>query len=174
MPLFRASESDLADIADLVNSAYRGERARQGWTHEADYLDGQRTDLSTLQNDLRAQPAAGLYAFRDEPNSEPLGSVWLEPAADGKWYLGMLTVRPDLQDRKLGRSVLAEAERLAQSFGARAIRMTVVDIRHALIGWYQRRGYELTGETLPFPYDDDRFGIPLRDDLKFVVMEKQL
>ena len=174
MPLFRASESDLGEIADLVNSAYRGERARQGWTHEADYLDGQRTDLSTLQNDLRAQPGAALYAFRDAAGSELLGSVWLEPTADGKWYLGMLTVRPDLQDRQLGRSILAEAESIAQSFGASAIRMTVVDIRDTLIAWYRRRGYALTGETLPFPYNNELFGVPRRDDLKFVVMEKRL
>jgi hypothetical protein len=36
------------------------------------------------------------------------------------------------------------------------------------------RGYHKTGETEPFPYGDDRFGAPLRDDLSFLVLEKDL
>ncbi len=52
--------------------------------------------------------------------------------------------------------------------------MTVVNVREVLIAWYLRRGYHKTGETNPFPYGDDRFGKPLRDDLNFVVLEKNL
>ena len=88
--------------------------------------------------------------------------------------LGLLTVRPDLQDRHLGRSLLAEAETFARGRGASRICMTVVNVRSALIAWYERRGYTLTGEIKPFPYEDERFGKPLRDDLHFVVLEKSL
>lgn len=174
MPLYPASPDHLPQVADLVNSAYRGESSRAGWTTEADYLGGQRTDPATLARDLAAQPDAMLLTLRDTPDGELLGCVWLEPAEPGVFYVGMLTVRPTLQDRQLGRAMLAEAEDLAMARGARRIRMTVVNVRDTLIAWYERRGYALTGETRPFPYDDPLFGLPQRDDLAFVVLEKAL
>ncbi|HWA64094.1 MAG TPA: GNAT family N-acetyltransferase [Caulobacteraceae bacterium] len=174
MPLDIAAPSDLPEVVALVNGAYRGETSRQGWTTEADYLDGQRTDLATLEADLAAAPGARILVLRDAAAGPILGSVWLEPVGEGTWYLGMLTVRPDLQDRRLGRSLLEAAEAHAVAQGARRMRMTVVNIRDTLIAWYRRRGYALTGETAPFPYEDQRFGLPRRDDLEFVVLEKVL
>jgi ribosomal protein S18 acetylase RimI-like enzyme len=157
-----------------VNSAYRGESSRRGWTTEADYLDGQRTDAASLARDLAADPQARLLLLRDD-DATLLGSVWLEPVGDGEtWYLGMLTVRPDIQDRGLGRTLLEAAERAVREAGGSRVRMTVVSIRDTLIAWYQRRGYALTGETRPFPYEDQRFGEPRRPDLEFVVLEKAL
>jgi len=162
-----ALDRDLPDIVALVNASYRGESSRQGWTTEADYIDGARTDLETLRADLAANPDAGLFVLRDQPAGELLGCVWLEPQADGVWYLGLLTVRPDRQDRRLGRQMLAEAEAMIKAAGGARMRMTVVHLRDTLIAWYQRRGYALTGERLPFPYGD-----PPRTDLSFVVLEK--
>lgn len=169
-----ATDADLDAVAALVNSGYRGDSSRLGWTTEADYLGGQRTDVATLRADLAGKPAASLLLLRDVEDGPLLGSVWLEPATADVWYLGMLTVRPDLQDRKLGRCLLAEAERFAVARGARRVRMSVINIRDTLIAWYERRGYRRTGETENFPYGDERFGQPLRDDLCFVVMEKDL
>jgi GNAT superfamily N-acetyltransferase len=174
MPLYPAASSDLSAVADLVNGAYRGESARRGWTHEADYLDGLRTDAQALSQDLAGQPEAVLLMLRDAPGAPLLGVVWLEPAGGEVWYLGLLTVSPRLQDAKLGRGLLAAAEAFAAQRGARRIQMTVVNIRDTLIAWYERRGYALTGETRPFPYEDQRFGAPRRDDLSFVVLEKRL
>lgn len=173
MPLIPAIDSDLDAVAALVNSAYRGETSRAGWTTEADYLDGQRTDAATLRADLAEAPGAALLTLRDGADGPILGTVWLEPAGDGAWYLGMLTVQPDLQARQLGRTVLEAAEAYAVERGATRIQMTVVQIRDTLIAWYERRGYARTGETRPFPYDDQRFGVPRRDDLAFIVMEKR-
>jgi ribosomal protein S18 acetylase RimI-like enzyme len=169
-----ARESDLEAIAALVNSAFRGDSSRVGWTTEADLVGGQRTDPQMLQADLASRPGAVLLAMRDEPGGTLLGSVWLEPKSADVWYLGMLTVRPDLQSRGLGRTMLAEAERHAASRGARRMRMTVITVREALLQWYERRGYTRTGELLPFPYGNDRFGLPLRDDLQFAALEKEL
>ena len=174
MPLIPAVDADLEAVADLVNSAYRGETSRQGWTTEADYLDGQRTDAHSLRRDLAVNPDACLLTLRDDPAGPLLGTAWLEPARDGAWYLGMVTVRPDLQARQLGRQVLAGAEAAAAARGATRIVLTVVHIRDTLIGWYERRGYRLTGEVRPFPYGDESLGVPRRDDLAFVVMEKVL
>jgi GNAT superfamily N-acetyltransferase len=112
--------------------------------------------------------------MRDEPDGRLLGSVWLEPKDADLWYLGMLTVRPDVQAHGLGRRMLHEAERYAAARGARRMRMTVITVRETLIQWYERRGYTRTGELLPFPYGDDRFGLPLRDDLQFEILEKKL
>jgi ribosomal protein S18 acetylase RimI-like enzyme len=169
-----ADPSELPAIAALVNSAYRGESSRQGWTTEADYLGGQRTDAQTLASDLTANPQAVVMTLRDEPGGPLLGCVWLEPTEGGAWYLGMLTVRPDRQDRQLGRTMLAAAEAHVRELGAQRLRMTVIQIRDALIAWYERRGYARTGETRPFPYADLRFGQPARDDLEFIVLEKAL
>jgi ribosomal protein S18 acetylase RimI-like enzyme len=174
MPLFQAQASDLPAVVALVNGAYRGDGARRGWTTEASYLEGQRTSVELLQRDLDANSDATLFTLRDAPDAELLGCVWLEPAGSEAWYVGMLTVRPDLQDRQLGRTLLEAAETLAMERGARRMRMTVINVRDTLIAWYERRGYGLTGETQPFPYGDDRFGTPLRPDLFFVVLEKAL
>ncbi|RYZ63376.1 MAG: hypothetical protein EOP09_17750, partial [Proteobacteria bacterium] len=50
----------------------------------------------------------------------------------------------------------------------------VIDSRKELIAFYERRGYQRTGETRPFPMDDPRAGIPLVSHLQFVVLKKQL
>lgn len=169
-----ATDADLDPIAALVNSGYRGDSSRAGWTTEADLLGGQRTDADALRADLAARRDAVLLTLRDDPDGELLGSVWLEPQGPDVWYLGMLTVRPDLQARQLGRTLLGEAEGYAASRGARRMRMLVITVRDTLVAWYERRGYARTGETLPFLYREERFGIPLRDDLRFAVLEKSL
>jgi len=171
MELLAAGDADLEAVAILVNSAYRGESSRQGWTTEADYIDGLRTSANALREDLVATPGAVMLLHREA--GELQGCVWLAPAHDEAWYLGMLTVRPDLQDRGIGRQLLAAAEDYAREHGGRRMRMVVVSIRDTLIAWYGRRGYRLTGETEPFPYGT-RFGIAKRADLEFVVLEKGL
>ena len=103
-----------------------------------------------------------------------LGCVSLQPAGDGVWFLGMLTVEPDIQDQQLGRRLLEAAEARVRAAGGTRIRMTVIWLRETLIAWYARRGYLPTGETKPFPYGDDRWGVPTRDDLHFLVLEKML
>ncbi len=174
MTLSLARNADLPAVVELVNAAYRGTGAHQGWTTEADYIGGQRIDLISLKADMAASPQARLLLWRDEDQGDLLGCVWLEPEQPGVWYLGMLTVRPDLQARQLGRRILAEGEAVAAEAGATRLRMTVVNIRDSLIAWYERRGYALTDELKPFPYGDNRFGKPKRDDLAFVVLEKAL
>ena len=168
--------ADIDAIVDLVNSAYRGEGARAGWTHEADYLDGQRTNAADLVADLAAEPRPEILLMRRETGGELLACVMIEMLDEpaGKvGYIGMLTVNPKLQADGLGRRMLAAGEDYARAAGATRARMSVVSIRDTLIAWYQRRGYRLTGATKPFP-QDTRFGVPRRDDLAFVILEKPL
>ena len=171
-----AVEADFPAIVELANLAYRGSGASASWNSEAGLIEGPRLTESLLKHDLAVTPEAHLltYRDRDQPNGQLLGTVWLEPKPDGIWYLGLLTIRPELQSRQLGRTLLAAAEGFAKQRGARRMRMTVINLRGTLIEWYRRRGYVLTGETKPFSYGDERFGKPLRDDLYFEVLEKDL
>jgi len=174
MLLVPAQDRELADIVALVNSSYRGELAAKGWTSESYLLGGQRTDEATLRADLAAKPGSTILTFRDEASDRPYACAWLEPTGDAAWYVGMVTVSPLRQDGGLGRAMLEACEAHAKAHGATRMTMSVISVRDTLIAWYQRRGYRLTGETQPFPYGDERFGQPQRDDLAFVVLEKAL
>ena len=172
--LKRAVEAEYPEIVDLVNIAFRGKGPAASWNAEGGILEGQRLNEALLREDIAAKPEARLLTHRDAHTGLLSGSVWLYPTTQDVWYLGMLSIRPELQKKQLGRGLLAAAEAYAKEHGARCIRMTVINIRDTLIAWYERRGYALTGETQPFPYGDDRFGKPLRDDLEFLVLEKKV
>jgi ribosomal protein S18 acetylase RimI-like enzyme len=174
MLLHPAVEADYPAIVDLANLAFRGSGANASWNTEAVFIEGPRLDESLLKEELAAKPRAQLLTYRDDSDGPLLGTVLLEARKDGVWYLGLLSIRPDLQKRQLGRGLLAAAEDFARARGGRRIRMTVVNVRDTLIAWYERREYRLNGETQPFPYGDERYGRPLRDDLHFVVLEKDI
>ena len=179
MLLAPAAEADYPEVIALANLAYRGAPGTAGarkpsWNIETGVVEGQRLTDSLLREDLAAEPNAHLLLYRDSADGPLLGTVWLQPKADGAWYLGLLTIHPEMQNRSLGRALLAAAEDFAREHGGRIIRMTVLNVREALLAWYERRGYTRTGETQPFPYGDNRFGTPMRDDLFFVVLEKRL
>ena len=174
MRLTPATETDYPAIVALANLAYRGGGSTASWNVEAGIIEGSRLTESLLREDLAAKPHAHLLLCRDTPDGPLLGTVWLEPQTEEVWYLGLFTVHPELQNRQLGRTLLAAAEHFARDHGGTTIRMTVLHVREALIAWYNRRGYQATGETEPFPYGDDRFGRPLRDDLYFIVLEKAI
>jgi ribosomal protein S18 acetylase RimI-like enzyme len=165
-----ASHADVGDIVSLVNSAYRGEGA--GWTNEVGLLAGPRTDPATLAATLAAGKGTMLL-LRAPDGAQLAGCVSLEPTGEtATWHLAMLTVDPRRQAEGLGRALLAKAEDYLRAQGASRVRMTVISLRSSLIAWYERRGYRRTGESEPFPYGDERVGVPLRDDLHFVVLDK--
>ncbi|WP_461072371.1 GNAT family N-acetyltransferase [Spirosoma horti] len=163
-----ATEQDIPALVSLVNSAYRGDSSRKGWTTEADLLDGVRTSDESLR-ELFQNPNALILKYEDAGHL--LGCVYLE-AKEKDLYLGMLTVSPDAQTNGIGKQLLTAAEQLAIDRKYRAVTMTVITVRHELIAWYERRGYYATGNKQPFP-DDPRFGIK-KQSLEFMVMEKIL
>jgi ribosomal protein S18 acetylase RimI-like enzyme len=167
-----ATDAEIEAIVALVNSAFRGESSRAGWTTEADFLGGQRTDAETLRAELAATPGAVMLVMRDAPDGPLFGCVRLVPVDDDVWYLGMFTVEPRLQNQKLGRTLLEAAERFIAGRGARTMRMSVIGIRQELLAWYERRGYVRTGETREFPHGDPRFGEPRGQDLTLLILEK--
>ncbi|WP_022928744.1 GNAT family N-acetyltransferase [Patulibacter americanus] len=171
VPVRVAGIADLGNIVRLVESAYRGEGSRAGWTTEADLLAGQRTDPDMVRALLVSAHDAILVAG---DGTEVLGCCTVS-VREGRVGFGMFAVRPGTQGGGLGRLLLGEAERYARErWAATQLEMTVIAQRAELIAWYERRGYVRTGETREFPYGDERFGRPLRDDLYLVVLEKQL
>lgn len=166
-----ATPADIPALVPLVTSAYRGESSRQGWTTEADILEGNRIAPEVLLGDIERPRSRVLVAER---NDAMLACAHVCDEA-GVGYFGMFAVRPDLQNAGIGRRVLAEAERIARDdWSLPLMRMTVIDLREELIAWYERRGYRRTGIKKPFPATDARFGLPLRHDLRFEVLEKTL
>lgn len=166
-----ATEDDVPALVDLIESAYRGDSSRTGWTTEADLLQGQRTDEQGVREVLDA-PAGRLLAV--ERGGALVACCQLEHRGDAA-YFGMFAVRPGLQGGGLGKLIIAEAERtVRESWGVREMHMTVISVREDLIAWYERRGYRRTGVLTPFPYGDERFGIPQRDDLAFELLVKNL
>ncbi|HWU78210.1 MAG TPA: GNAT family N-acetyltransferase [Rhodanobacter sp.] len=171
LPLeFRAAvTADVPAIVALVESAYRGESGQRGWTTESHLLDGQRTDAADVAGLIHRPGSRLLLVERD---GRLKASCHVERQGESG-YFGMFAVDPDEQGAGLGKQVLAEAERIARDeWHCRAMRMTVIEQREELIAWYGRRGYRRTGEYQPFPYGDERFGIPRRDDLRFEVLRK--
>jgi GNAT superfamily N-acetyltransferase len=170
---FRAARlGDVPALVALVESAYRGEGSKQGWTTEADLLDGQRTDAEGV-SDLIAR-AGSLVLVAEAVGDGLLACAHVEKQGDSA-YFGMFSVRPRLQGGGLGGALLAEAERIARDqWGCTMMRMTVISVREELIAWYERRDYHRTGEYSPFPYGNERFGIPRRDDLRFELLLKPL
>jgi GNAT superfamily N-acetyltransferase len=165
------TNDDVPSIVSLMNRAYRDPSS--SWCSEADYISGDRTTEALVRADMLAKPHASFLKWVTAPDDQLSGCVWLEPVANGTWYLGSLATESNQQNTGSGRTILAAAEQWVRERGGTRVRMTVVNVRDTLIAWYLRRGYHRTGEE-PFPYGDDRFGTPLRDDLTFVVLEKTL
>jgi len=170
-----ALPADVAAIVALVESAYRGDASRAGWTTEADLLDGQRVDPAGV-DEIVVRPGSRVLLAEDALGAatQLVACCHLERQGDA-CYFGMFAVRPTRQGSGAGKLMLGEAERFARTvWKSRRMEMTVISIRDDLIAWYERRGYRRTGRYKPFPYGDERFGIPKRDDLKFELLEKRL
>lgn len=166
-----AQPTELAEIVALANRAYRG---IGGWNAESDLIEGERITLAQIEADLAEHRDARLLVHRDPANGQALACVRLDPEGGGAWLLGLLAVDPEHQSRQLGRRLLAAAEDCVRREGGTRVRMSVINLRESLIGWYERRGYQATGEAEPYPYGDERFGRPLRQHMSFLVLEKTL
>jgi ribosomal protein S18 acetylase RimI-like enzyme len=166
-----ATPADAPALVALINSAYRGDSSRAGWTTEADLLDGQRVDVEGLTETITT-PGNVILLYGGD--LEPVACVLLERTG-ADCYLGLLTIQPTAQGAGLGRQMLDAAERWAvDEWSSQTMHMTVIVQRTELIDWYQRRGYHRTGIRKAFPYGDERFGLPRRDDLEFEVLRKDL
>ncbi|MEU9997280.1 GNAT family N-acetyltransferase [Streptomyces sp. NPDC050848] len=166
-----AVEDDVPVLVPLVESAYRGDSSRAGWTTEADILQGKRTDEKEVRAVI-STPGSRLMVM--ERDGEIVACCQLEHRGDVA-YFGMFAVRPELQGAGLGRRIIEEAERrVREIWGVSEMHMTVISVREELVAWYERRGYRRTGRMTPYPHGDERFGIPQRDGLQFELLVKPL
>ncbi len=169
MPIEPAMPEDIPALLILVNSAFRGESSKKGWTHEADLIIGEaRTDEAMLL-DMMLEPNAMMLKYRNEAGRIE-GCVYLQVKETGL-YLGMLTVEPELQNAGIGKKLLTAADAFARKRRCTRIYMSVISVRKDLIAWYERHGYTLTGETAPFAVEA-KYGVPSQA-LEFAIMEKQ-
>lgn len=164
-----ATISDIPELVGLVNSAYRGDSSRKGWTTEADLLDGELRTNSQSIGELIKRPGAVVLNYKLD--NKIVGCVFLEKQGQ-RLYLGMLSVSPLIQAQGVGKKLLKASEDYGKQHRCRSIIMNVISLRHELISWYERHGYRKNGETKPFPCDD-KFGIA-KQPLEFLVLEKKL
>jgi len=168
MPILIADEKDISSLVALMDSAYRGENSKQGWTSEADlFIGNKRTDETTVSNLLKKPGAVFLKYLNEEGEIE--GCVLLSKK-DNRLYLGMFSVAPSAQGKGIGKKLLIAADNYAKEQSCSSIFMTVITVRKELIAWYERYGYQKTATVLPFPVDE-RFGIPTQP-LEMAVLEK--
>lgn len=166
----KAEIQDAGQIAALVNSAYRGEPSKQGWTTEADLLAGRRTDTEEI---LRLISSGDSMFLLCKVKAELIGSVHLQKQAE-QVCLGMLAVSPSLQGRGIGRQLLFAAEQAAQeTWVVNKSVMTVIACRNELIAFYERSGYRRTGVSREFPVNPELW-IPKVADLRLEILEKAL
>ncbi|MCF1494389.1 GNAT family N-acetyltransferase [Agrobacterium vitis] len=171
MDLFLAQTNELDFVVALVNQAYRGALA-PSWDSEVGIIEGRRTDVASLLRMI--DDGSIILLAKEAASTTALGCVALRPDDNGRWYLSMLAVQSGLQAAGFGRSIMSAADSYARACGASEIWISVINVREQLIKWYERRGYERTGDIQAFPYDDPSVGTPLSKDLTLISMKKTL
>ena len=165
----KATLEDIPALKELINSAYRGESSKTGWTTEANLLKGNRIDEDELEEILANEENTILKLTQ---NNKITACVLLI-AKEKKIYLGMLTVAPELQNAGIGRKLLEQAQVHALALGKSKIEMTVISVREELIAWYKRNGYQETGEKMDFPANLNDC-VTSENPLEFIILEKTL
>lgn len=171
MKITKATIEDVKELNKLVNSAYRGEDSKKGWTTEADVLDGIRIDEQALAL-LLAQPAVSILKLSDGSGAI-LGTVCLEVKTH-ELYLGLFAVSPLAQGNGIGKLLLMAAEQHALENHCTKIVISVISTRGELIAWYSRHGYVATGSAVAFEEIEGRFGEPKVAAISLIEMEKRL
>ena len=165
----KATLIQVTEITNLVNSAYRGETSKKGWTTEANILEGTRITETEL-TEILSDSTNTILVYQE--NKKIIGTVLLTNKTT-ELYLGMLTISPELQNTGLGKKLLQAAEDFARTLNLSKITMTVITIREELIAWYNRNGYKDTGNREPFPSNFDNVVLHA-EPLTFMILEKAI
>ncbi len=163
-----ALAADSSNIAALANSAYRGDTSRQGWTTEADLLDGLRTTAADVQHLIESEHSMILLCMNGD---DLIASVCLEKEADAA-HVGLFVVNPAMQGLGVGKQLLTYAESYAvQHWSVKKCCMHVITLRQELIAFYERRGYRRTGIVKTFPVNPEMWQ-PKMSGLQLELLEK--
>jgi len=166
--IIKAQPADVPEMVALVNSAYRGEFSKQGWTSESHLLKGIRIDEAEMTGYF-ARPEITLLKYVTD-DDRINGMVYLEQINSARLYLGMLTVNPLLQAVGIGRQLLTAADEHARKLECKAVKISVITSRAELIAWYERRGFVATGKIMPLVTQTSIAKVPV----SLMIMEKQL
>ena len=192
--LRQAEASDVDALEQLLNRCYR---QAEGWTNEADLVGGIRTtkdELLAVINDPKhyvfIYPKTTTSERDGKETGELLGCIAVDikddvatnqRAGNQKAYIGMFAVLPELQGLGVGHQILQAAETFAQRHlqanketsdnNSARLTMSILSHRPELLAYYQRRGYQLNGNSMPFPVDGNN-GEPKRQDLELLELEK--
>lgn len=159
------------EITSLVNSVYRGDNAKKGWTTEAEILGGIRITEEKVTEYINTKDNVIMLAVNDK---KIIGCVHLEKEGNSCW-LGMLSVDVNYQTYGLGKMLIEKSESFVkEKFGCGEMKMKVIGVRKELLEYYFRRGYRLTGEREDFIVDEDTFGKPFVQGLYFEILSKKL
>jgi GNAT superfamily N-acetyltransferase len=172
-----ATTEDAAPLERLINAAFRNDPTDEVFL-SPDHASVDVVNISMVQSSIERPDWAVLVATIGDPliPSSLVAHCIVRKKGNGRAWLGLLAVAPSHQNRRIGSQLVTFAERYArQEWGSRRMEFNVVNTRAGLISWYTQRGYQLTGETEPFPYEHhaDSSGV-LRDDLHLVLMGKDL
>jgi ribosomal protein S18 acetylase RimI-like enzyme len=191
MTIIPATPADIPALVPLVNAAYRGEGQNKnaadgqdksqdqsqdqsqgednpkGWTSESHLIKGSRTNAAGITELIQAPHSVMLKCIDEE--GQLAGCVHLEKQEE-KLYLGMLSVWPNRQGQGIGKYMLTAAANYAAKNKCPKIRITVISARPELIAWYERHGYQRTGEAQPF-HASEKLGIQ-KQPLELVVLER--
>ena len=172
MTLYRfgfATLADVAQLAALVERAYRGPEAAKGWTNEAAILTGPRSSPAEIEGLIGMPDAKFVTGYADD---RIVACALIRREGNGA-YFGMFAIDPDFQAAGLGKAMMAQCEDAARElWGASSMRLTVISLRTRLTEWYERRGYVRTGESEPFPFDTATGA--LRTDFDLTILRKPL
>jgi len=157
MLLFQKAEiSDASAVAQLINSAYRGEPSRKGWTTEVDLLDGLRTTTPEVAQIVKREDAFMLMGVLNNEIVATICCEWQAIAGKNTAHFGMIAVKPTLQNKGYGKQIIAAAEALARrEWRVVGFTMTVISLRQEVIAFYEKLGYQRTGEFKDFPKNPD-------------------
>lgn len=186
--LRQAETKDIEALKQLLDRCYR---QAEGWTNEANLVAGIRTTQAELASVL-ATPKHYIFIYPKTDTGERggkeagelLGCIAVEfkekanasKSANNDAYIGMFAVHPDLQGAGVGNVILEAAETFANRHlqtkkQPYRLTMSILSHRPELLAYYQRRGYQLTGHSEPFPVDGNN-GEPKREDLQLLELEK--
>lgn len=187
--LRQADANDVSALEQLLNLCYRQD---EGWTNEADLVGGIRTTADELAGVI-ANPKHYVFVYPQTDTGERGGKeigellgciavdIKVETGSDkkshnNKAYIGMFAVHPKLQGAGIGNMILQAAETFAERHlksnnQPTRLTMSILSHRPELLAYYQRRGYQLNGNSMPFPVDGNN-GEPKRDDLVLLELEK--
>lgn len=156
----KATENDIPQLLELIETCYRGDIARQGWTCETDLVGENRTTEQFLKEEITAP--GGSYLKHTDEQGKIVGCVYIQLNTEEKnAFVGYLCVHPTLQSQGLGTKLLTATEDIAKEAQCLKLCMKVLTVRKELIAWYEKFGFRYVGENVPFPVGCGTPKVPL-------------